>query len=84
VLIFALGFSEATEFSPVLGPATLVVFSAFAQTLLLTILIAILSATFASVQQNAVEAFLFQRAIKTLERVKSEVLHEFLPPVRPI
>lgn len=76
------GFNEASTFAPYLGPVLMVIYAMFTGSLLLTVLIAILSTDFADIQSNANEIFLFQRAIKTLERVKSEALHEFLPPVR--
>lgn len=59
----------------------MLVFAIFSNTLLLTILISILSNTFAAVQGAAVEEALFHKAATTLEMAnKGDALAEFLVP----
>jgi hypothetical protein len=77
------------------GPIVMMIFALFANCLLITILISILSNTFATVrfltdlgitqpsgqvQQNAVQYYLFERTVHTLERIKSDALLEYTIP----
>jgi hypothetical protein len=66
---------------PHLGPAVMLVFAIFTNTLLVTILISILSNTFSNVTTNVVDEALFQRAVSTLDMVKGDALSEHCVPV---
>ncbi|GAA5925097.1 hypothetical protein JCM1841_005785 [Sporobolomyces salmonicolor] len=79
-----LGFDTAQEFHPVYGPALVVVFAILSQTLLVTILISLLSNTFAMVQANAETEILFQTALRTIERVKSDPLTSYVAPLNTV
>jgi len=58
----------------------MIIFAALSNTLLITILISILSATYAKVDAHATEEYLFQSAIATLEGVKTDALFSYQPP----
>ncbi|KAG8997457.1 hypothetical protein FRB90_012495 [Tulasnella sp. 427] len=75
-----LSFSVAESFHPIFGPPLMVLFAALSNTLLITILISILSATYAKVDANATQEYLFQSAISTLEGVKTDALFSYQPP----
>ncbi|GAA5878989.1 hypothetical protein JCM1840_007406 [Sporobolomyces johnsonii] len=79
-----LGFDTAQEFHPVYGPALVVVFAILSQTLLVTILISLLSNTFATVQANAETEILYQTALRTIERVKSDPLTSYVAPLNTV
>ncbi|KDQ24626.1 hypothetical protein PLEOSDRAFT_52386 [Pleurotus ostreatus PC15] len=70
-----LSFGQASSFHPLFGPILMTGFAALSNTLLLTILISILSNTFARI-----DAYLFQFAIATIEGVKSDALFSYQPP----
>ncbi|EJU02408.1 hypothetical protein DACRYDRAFT_66519 [Dacryopinax primogenitus] len=74
-----LSFSQAESFHPIIGPVLMVIFAASVG-LISTILISILSNTFARLNEYATEEFLFQFAISTLEGVKSDALFSYQPP----
>ncbi|KZO94176.1 hypothetical protein CALVIDRAFT_528947 [Calocera viscosa TUFC12733] len=74
-----LSFSQAESFHPIFGPALMVIFAATVG-LISTILISILSNTFARLNEYATEEFLFQYSISTLEGVKSDALFSYQPP----
>ncbi|SCV71115.1 BQ2448_2703 [Microbotryum intermedium] len=76
-----LGFEAAQQFDPYYGPALVVAFAVLSQTLLLTILISLLSNTFAAVQGNAETELLNQMALRTIERVKSDALTSYVAPL---
>ncbi|KAI5479025.1 receptor-activated ca2+-permeable cation channel [Pseudohyphozyma bogoriensis] len=76
-----LGFEAAQQFHPFYGPLLIVMFAILSQTLLLTILISLLSNTFAAVQANAETELLNQKALRTIERVKSDALTSYAPPL---
>ncbi|CAO1631686.1 unnamed protein product [Parajaminaea phylloscopi] len=76
-----ISFEEAQEFSPTFGPWLVVAFTILAQTLLLTILISLLSATFSRVAEHAQEESLYQHAYSTLQGVSSEALFSYVPPL---
>jgi len=76
----SLSFTQAKSFHPFFGPILLVTYAALSNTLLITMLISILSNTFAKINQHASEEFLFQFAISTLEGVKSDALFSYQPP----
>ncbi|KAG8819153.1 hypothetical protein FRC17_010586 [Serendipita sp. 399] len=75
-----LSFAQAKSFHSVFGPPLMVIYAALANTLLITILISILSNTFARIDQHATQEYLFQFAISTLEGVKSDALFSYQPP----
>ncbi|KAG8906384.1 hypothetical protein FRB99_006979 [Tulasnella sp. 403] len=75
-----LSFSVAESFHPIFGPPLMVLFAALSNTLLITILISILSATYAKVDAHATEEYLFQSAISTLEGVKTDALFSYQSP----
>ncbi|KDQ08719.1 hypothetical protein BOTBODRAFT_37715 [Botryobasidium botryosum FD-172 SS1] len=75
-----LSFTQAKSFHPLFGPILLVTYAALSNTLLITMLISILSNTFAKINQHAPEEFLFQFAISTLEGVKSDAIFSYQPP----
>ncbi|ODO10755.1 hypothetical protein I350_01352 [Cryptococcus amylolentus CBS 6273] len=76
-----LGFSSSESFHPVFGPIILLSYAALCNVLLITMLIAILSAKFAAINQNAQQEHLFQRVVKTVEGVKSDALFSYLPGI---
>ncbi|KAL8286871.1 hypothetical protein RQP46_003877 [Phenoliferia psychrophenolica] len=76
-----LGFEAAQNFHPVYGPLLIVFFAILSQTLLLTILISLLSNTFAQVQANAETEILHQKALRTIERVKTDAMTSYVPPL---
>jgi hypothetical protein len=73
----SLSFAQASSFHPLFGPILMVIYAAMANTLLITILISILSNTFARINASATQEYLFQFAISTLEGVKSDA---YQPP----
>lgn len=75
-----LSFGQAKSFHPIFGPILMTGFAALSNTLLLTILISILSNTFARIDANAKQEYLFQYAISTIEGVKSDALFSYQPP----
>ncbi|KAF8313679.1 hypothetical protein DL93DRAFT_2113916 [Clavulina sp. PMI_390] len=75
-----LSFVQATSFHPIFGPILMTCFAALSNTLLITMLMSILSATFARINENATEEFLFQFTISTLEGVKSDAVLAYQPP----
>ena len=76
----AVGFDVAPGINEALGPGLMLVYAVFSNVLLLTILISILSTTFAVIQLAVVDEALFQRAAATLDMVKGDALAEFLVP----
>ncbi|KAI0635594.1 hypothetical protein C8Q77DRAFT_1155382 [Trametes polyzona] len=74
-----LSFAQAESFHPLFGPVLMTMFAALSNTLLLTILISILSNTFARIDANAKQEYLFQYAITTIEGVK-DTLFSYQPP----
>ncbi|KAA1467684.1 hypothetical protein DENSPDRAFT_813509 [Dentipellis sp. KUC8613] len=75
-----LSFGQASSFHPFFGPILMTGFAALSNTLLLTILISILSNTFARIDANANQEYLFQFTINTLEGMKSDALFSYQPP----
>lgn len=79
-----ISFEEAQQFSTTFGPILVVAFTILSQTLLLTILISLLSATFARVAAHAQEESLFQHSFATLQGASSEALFSYFPPLNII
>ncbi|KDN50719.1 hypothetical protein RSAG8_01217, partial [Rhizoctonia solani AG-8 WAC10335] len=75
-----LSFTVAESFHPVFGPILMVILAEKSNTLLITIMISILSNTFARINEHASEEYLYQFAISTLEGVKSDALFSYQPP----
>ncbi|KAF8529803.1 hypothetical protein JB92DRAFT_2859750 [Gautieria morchelliformis] len=75
-----LTFEQAESFHPVFGPILMIAFAALSNTLLITILTSILTNTFARIDENATEEYLFQFTISTIEGVKSDALFSYQPP----
>ncbi|KAF8688934.1 Receptor-activated Ca2 -permeable cation channel, partial [Rhizoctonia solani] len=75
-----LSFTVAESFHPIFGPILMVMFAALSNTLLITIMISILSNTFARINEHASEEYLYQFAISTIEGVKSDALFSYQPP----
>ncbi|KAI0042867.1 hypothetical protein FA95DRAFT_1609847 [Auriscalpium vulgare] len=75
-----LSFGQASSFHPFFGPILMTGFAALSNTLLLTILISILSNTFARIDENANQEYLFQFTIITLEGMQSDALFSYQPP----
>lgn len=47
----------------------------------LTMLISVLSNTFAAVQKNAETEIVWQKSLRTIERVESDALTSYVPPL---
>ncbi|KAF9482552.1 hypothetical protein BDN70DRAFT_874905 [Pholiota conissans] len=77
----AAGFDNATKFHPIFGPVLMVTYACLSNTLLLTVLVSILSNTFASVNEDAAAEAMFRKAIATIEGVKADFLFSYQPPV---
>ncbi|EJD49556.1 receptor-activated Ca2+-permeable cation channel [Auricularia subglabra TFB-10046 SS5] len=75
-----LSFQQAKSFHEIFGPILMVLFAALANTLLITILISILSNTFARIDSNATQEYLFQFAVTTMEGIKGDALFCYQPP----
>ncbi|KAL5504342.1 hypothetical protein ACEPAH_8416 [Sanghuangporus vaninii] len=75
-----LSFQQAESFHKVFGPILMTTFAALSNTLLLTILISILSNTFARINENSNGEYLFQYTITTIEGVKCDALFSYQPP----
>ncbi|KAJ2918690.1 hypothetical protein MD484_g1789, partial [Candolleomyces efflorescens] len=77
----ASGFQNATQFHPILGPILMVIYACLSNTLLLTVLVSILSNTFAKINEDAAAEAMFRRAVLTIEGVKADSLFSYQPPV---
>lgn len=77
----ASGFEKATTFHPYFGPVLMVTYACLSNTLLLTVLVSILSNTFATISEDAVAEAMFRRAVSTIEGVKADSLFSYHPPI---
>ncbi|KAF8634558.1 hypothetical protein AX17_004148 [Amanita inopinata Kibby_2008] len=77
----ASGFDRATQFHPVFGPILMVTYACLSNTLLLTVLVSILTNTFANISEDAPAEAMFRRAVSTIEGVKADSLFSYQPPV---
>ncbi|EGN96774.1 hypothetical protein SERLA73DRAFT_75638 [Serpula lacrymans var. lacrymans S7.3] len=77
----ASGFDRASEFDIVFGPVLMVTYACLSNTLLLTVLVSILSNTFAKINEDAAAEAMFRRAVSTIEGVKADSLFSYQPPV---
>ncbi|KAJ7247668.1 hypothetical protein B0H12DRAFT_1124984 [Mycena haematopus] len=77
----ASGFDRANEFHPIFGPILMVTYACLSNTLLLTVLVSILSNTFATINEDAAAEAMFRKAVSTIEGVKADSLFSYQPPV---
>ena len=75
------GIQRSVEFHWLLGPMLMVAFAFLGNTLFLTILVSMLSSTFAAIAANAHAEIQFRRAVLTLEGVKSDAIFAYQPPL---
>ncbi|GAA6047335.1 hypothetical protein JCM3770_001893 [Rhodotorula araucariae] len=75
------GIDESPKFDPVLGPILFVSFAALSNTLLTSVLVAILSTTYASIASDAAAEDMFRKAVSCFEGVKADSLFDYLPPL---
>ncbi|KAJ7116020.1 hypothetical protein C8R44DRAFT_220116 [Mycena epipterygia] len=78
----ASGFDKSTQFHPIIGP--MVTYACLSNTLLLTVLVSILSNTFATINEDAAAEAMFRKAVSTIEGVKADSLFSYQPPVNLI
>ena len=74
------GIQRSVDFHWLLGPILMVAFAFLGNTLFLTILVSMLSTTFATIVSNATAEIQFRRAVLTLEGVKSDAIFAYQPP----
>ncbi|KAJ7708673.1 hypothetical protein B0H17DRAFT_1165735 [Mycena rosella] len=77
----ASGFDKSTNFHPIFGPVLMVTYACLSNTLLLTVLVSILSNTFATINEDAAAEAMFRKAVSTIEGVKADSLFSYQPPV---
>ncbi|KAJ7446684.1 receptor-activated Ca2+-permeable cation channel [Mycena latifolia] len=80
----ASGFDRSTNFHPIFGPVLMVTYACMSNTLLLTVLVSILSNTFATINEDAAAEAMFRKAVSTIEGVKADSLFSYQPPVNLI
>ncbi|GAA5876322.1 hypothetical protein JCM3774_003722 [Rhodotorula dairenensis] len=78
------GIDESPKFDPILGPVLFVAFAALSNTLLTSVLVAILSTTYASIASDAAAEDMFRKAVACFEGVKANSLFDYLPPLNLI
>ena len=74
------GIQESLSFHWLLGPILMVAFTVLGNTLFLTIVVAMLSNTFATIVANSTAEIQFRRAVLTFEGVKSDAIFAYQPP----
>ncbi|KAI4140043.1 MAG: hypothetical protein L6R39_005981 [Caloplaca ligustica] len=74
------GIQESLSFHWLLGPILMVTFTFLGNTLFLTIVVATLSNTFATIVANSTAEIQFRRAVLTFEGVKSDAIFAYQPP----
>ncbi|KAI9716453.1 MAG: hypothetical protein M1812_005348 [Candelaria pacifica] len=74
------GIQRSIELHWLLGPVLMVTYAFLGNTLFLTILVSMLSNTFATIVTNATEEIQFRRAVLTFMGVKSDAIFAYLPP----
>ncbi|KAJ3968495.1 hypothetical protein EV361DRAFT_414763 [Lentinula raphanica] len=80
----ASGFERSTQFHQVFGPVLMVTYAMLSNTLLLTVLVSILSNTFATINEDAAAEAMFRKAVSTIEGVKADSLFSYQPPINLI
>ncbi|EIW66012.1 hypothetical protein TREMEDRAFT_74835 [Tremella mesenterica DSM 1558] len=76
----ASGFESAHIFHPFLGPLLMVAYALLSNTLLLTVLVAILGNTFATISADAAAESMFRKAVSTIEGVKADAVFSYQLP----
>ena len=74
------GVDKSVEFHWLIGPILMITFAFLGNTLFLTILVSMLSSTFAKIANNATAEIQFRRAVLTFEGVKSDAIFAYQPP----
>jgi hypothetical protein len=74
------GIQRSVDFHWLLGPILWVTFAFLGNTLFLTILVSMLSNTFAVIVANVTAEIQFRRAVLTFEGVKSDAIFAYHPP----
>jgi hypothetical protein len=74
------GIQRSVDFHLILGPILMVTFAFLGNTLFLTILVSMLSNTFAKLVADATAEIQFRRAVLTFEGVKSDAIFAYRPP----
>ena len=74
------GIQKSVDFHWLLGPILMVAFAILGNTLFLTILVSMLSNTFANIVSNATAEIQYRRAVLTFEGVKSDAIFSYQPP----
>ncbi|KAL8942642.1 MAG: hypothetical protein Q9216_001555 [Gyalolechia sp. 2 TL-2023] len=74
------GIQQSLSFHWLLGPILMVTFTFLGNTLFLTIVVAMLSNTFATIVSNSTAEIQFRRAVLTFEGVKSDAIFAYQPP----
>ena len=74
------GIRESPDFHWLIGPILMVTFAFLGNTLFLTILVSMLSSTYAKIATNATAEIQFRRAVLTFEGVKSDAIFCYQPP----
>ncbi|KAK2463515.1 hypothetical protein APHAL10511_004266 [Amanita phalloides] len=77
----ASGFDRSTRFHPIFGPILMVTFACLSNTLLLTVLVSILTNTFAHISEDAAAEAMFRKAVSTIEGVKADFVFSYQPPI---
>ncbi|OOQ89678.1 receptor-activated Ca2+-permeable cation channel [Penicillium brasilianum] len=75
------GFERSPDFHVLLGPALMIAFAFLGNTLFLTVLVSMLTNTFAKIVENATAEVHFRRAVLTFEGVKSDAIFAYRPPL---
>ena len=76
----AQGIEVSPEFHWLLGPVLMVSFAFLGNTLFLTLLVSILSNTFATITANKDQEIQYRRTVVTFEGVKADAIFSFPPP----
>lgn len=74
------GVQKSVEFHWFIGPVIMVAFAFLGNTLFLTILVSMLTSTYAKIASNAQSEIQFRRAVLTFEGVKSDAIFSYQPP----
>jgi hypothetical protein len=77
----ATGLELAQNFHSFWGPVLFVAYACLSTTLLLTVLVSILATRFADINRDAIEEYMFRRAVVVFEGIKSDAIFNYWPPV---
>ncbi|WOO84870.1 Calcium channel YVC1 [Vanrija pseudolonga] len=78
--VYALRTLGKVDFHPWLGPILMVLYGFLSNTLLLTVLVAILGNTFATINADASAESMFRKAVATVEGVKADAVFSYQLP----